>query len=99
VLADDSIPWSGLYTQPRGQGGIVAEDYRAGKDVMTTKPFELDSREAESVLREAQKLGRVIHLNSPGPKLSLDLEQILTWVEEFDLGAGCIRGDVWANYF
>lgn len=100
VLADDSIAVVGLYTQPRGRAELLRKIIRAGKDVMTTKPFELDSAEAESVLREAQKLGRVIHLNSPGPKLSPDLEQIQTWVEEFDLGRlVAVRGDVWANYF
>jgi predicted dehydrogenase len=99
VLEDDSIAVVGLYTQPYGRAKLLREILRAGKDVMTTKPFELDAEEAEDILREAQSLGRVIHLNSPGPEPTLDLAQIQTWVEEFDLGrlVGA-RGEVWAPY-
>src|SRR5271170_8140895 len=78
VLEDDSIAVVGLYTQPFGRAKLLREILRAGKDVMTTKPFELDADEAEDILREAQSLGRVIHLNSPCPEPTLDLAQIQT---------------------
>jgi len=99
VLEDDSIAVVGLYTQPFGRAKLLREILRAGKDVMTTKPFELDADEAEDILREAQSLGRVIHLNSPCPEPTLDLAQIQTWVEEFDLGrlVGA-RAEVWVPY-
>ncbi len=99
VLEDDSIQVVGLYTQPYGRAKLLREIIRSGKDVMTTKPFELDSEEAEDVLREAQSLGRVVHLNSPSPESTLDLLQIQTWVDEFDLGRlVSARGEVWAPY-
>jgi predicted dehydrogenase len=99
ILEDDSIAVVGLYTQPYGRAKLLREILRAGKDVMTTKPFELDAEEAEDILHEAQSLGRVIHLNSPCPEPTLDLAQIETWVEEFNLGrlVGA-RGEVWAPY-
>jgi predicted dehydrogenase len=98
-LEDDSIAVVGLYTQPNGRAKLLREILRAGKDVMTTKPFELDAEEAEDILREAQSLGRVIHLNSPCPEPTLDLAQIQAWVQEFNLGrlVGA-RGEVWAPY-
>jgi predicted dehydrogenase len=99
VLEDDSIAVVGLYTQPCGRAKLLRDILRAGKDVMTTKPFELDADEAEDILHEAQNLGRVIHLNSPCPEPTLDLAQIQTWVKEYDLGrlVGA-RGEVWAPY-
>ena len=100
ILLDDSITAVGLYTQPNGRAKLIREIIRAGKDVMTTKPFELDSDEAESVLREAESLGRVIHLNSPSPRPTEDLAQIQSWVEMHDLGQlVSARGEVWASYF
>jgi len=99
VLEDDSIEVVGLYTQPYGRAKLLREIIRAGKDVMTTKPFELDAEEAEDVLREAQSLGRTVHLNSPSPDLTMDLLQIQTWVDEFELGhLVSARGEVWAHY-
>jgi predicted dehydrogenase len=100
VLEDDSISVVGIYTQPSGRAKLLRQILRAGKDVMTTKPFELDAAEAEDVLREAQNLGRVIHLNSPGPEPAPDLFQIESWAKEFDLGRlVSARGEVWATYF
>jgi predicted dehydrogenase len=51
------------------------------------------------VLQEAKSLGRVLHLNSPGPEAAADLAQIQRWEKEFNLGrpVGC-RTEVWANY-
>jgi predicted dehydrogenase len=99
VIQDDSIEVVGLYTQPNGRAKLLREILRSGKDVMTTKPFELDAEEAEDILHEAQSLGRVVHLNSPGPEPTLDLAQIQTWVDECDLGRlVSARGEVWAPY-
>lgn len=99
MLQDEEIDVVGLYTQPSGRAKLLREILRAGKDVMTTKPFELDAEEAEDVLREAQSLGRVIHLNSPSPELTLDLFQIQTWAHEYELGRlVSARGEVWAPY-
>jgi len=100
VLQDPSIAVVGLYTQPYGRAKLLREIVRSGKDVMTTKPFELDMAEAEQVLREAQHLNRVVHLNSPSPKPTLDLLQIQAWAKEYNLGRlVSARGEVWASYF
>jgi predicted dehydrogenase len=99
VLADKSIEVVGLYTPPSGRAKLLRQILRAGKDVMTTKPFELDAAEAEDVLHEAQRLGRVVHLNSPSPEPSHDLAQMEAWAKEFDLGRlVSARGEVWISY-
>lgn len=65
---------------------------------MTTKPFELNANVASRVLKEAEKMGRVVHLNSPSP-LPEDIFVIKKWIKKYNLGQviGC-RADVWANY-
>mgnify|MGYP000939218266 CR=1 FL=1 len=99
LLADAEIPAIGLFTGPAGRAGLIRKIIRAGKDVMTTKPFELDAEEAMSVLKEAEKAGRIVHMNSPSPLLSPDLRQIKEWTEKYDLGrpVAC-RCDTWASY-
>ncbi len=100
VLQDKSIAVVGLYTQPSGRAKLIQKILHAGKDVMTTKPFELEVEAAEAVLLEAQSLRRVIHLNSPCPEPTRDLLQIQAWAEEFDLGRlVSARGEIWAPYF
>jgi predicted dehydrogenase len=99
VLADPAIPAVGLYTGPNGRAALLSKIIRAGKDVMTTKPFELDPEAAEAVLNEARELGRVIHLNSPTPGISPSLTVIKRWHEQYDLGAPVgARADVWTHY-
>src|ERR1700761_5662836 len=56
LLQDESIDVIGLYTQPAGRAKLIHKILHAGKDVMTTKPFELEVEPAESVLLEAQSL-------------------------------------------
>jgi predicted dehydrogenase len=78
---------------------LVRKIIRAGRDVLTTKPFELDSSEAKSVLEEARSLGRIVHLNSPAPTLPEDLQLIKDWRIEHNLGrpvGGSAR--VWVSY-
>jgi predicted dehydrogenase len=99
LLADPEIQAIGLITPPDGRAGLIRQIIRAGKDVMTTKPFELDPQAALDVLQEAECLGRVVHLNSPSTLPSPDLAQIIRWIEEYDLGrpiAG--RSDSWGGW-
>lgn len=86
LLSQKDIPVIGLFTGPVGRAEQIGKIIRAGKDVITTKPFELDSKKAESVLAEAQRLGRVVHLNSPSASFSKDLEIIESWKEKYSLG-------------
>ncbi len=66
---------------------------------MTTKPFEVDPDEAASILREAVRRKRVVHLNSPAPVLSPDLEQIARWRQRFHLGRPiAARAEAWVSY-
>lgn len=99
ILADPKVPAIGLYSGPSGRAELLRKIIRAGKDVMTTKPLELDPESALSVLREAHELGRVIHLNSPAPVAPEDIKQIGAWRGAYDLGTpvGC-RADTWASY-
>ncbi len=99
ILADDSVRAVGLFTPPAGRAGLIRKIIRAGKDVMTTKPFELDAEAAGAVLEEARRLGRVVHLNSPPPSPSPDILQIRKWQTKQDLGrlVGAY-GEVYASY-
>jgi predicted dehydrogenase len=99
MLADPAIQAVGLFTGPVGRADLLRRIIRSGKDVMTTKPFELDPVAARAVLEEAQSLGRVIHLNSPSPELPGYIRQIQRWEQEFHLGRpiGC-RGEVLISY-
>lgn len=99
VLADPEVEAVGLYTGPNGRAKWLSAIINAGKDVMTTKPFELDAAAATAVLEEARKLGRVIHLNSPNPGISPDMAVVQAWREKYDLGAPvAARAEVWTHY-
>jgi predicted dehydrogenase len=86
LLADDDIPVIIDMTGPIGRAQRIRRMVEAGKHVMTTKPFELDSKAAEDVLKRARELGRVVHLNSPVPSLSDDFKQLEAWREKYNLG-------------
>ncbi len=99
LLADDDIPVVGLFTGPKGRADLLSTIIRAGKDVMTTKPFELDADAGLKVLKEAKELGRVIHLNSPSPLPTGEIIQIEEWVSKYNLGRPiAARRDDWASY-
>jgi predicted dehydrogenase len=99
LLADASIPAIGLFTGPANRAVLLRKILRAGKDVMTTKPFEVDPKAAAAVLREGARRGRVVHLNSPAPFHSPDLAQIARWREQYDLGRPVgARADTWGTY-
>jgi predicted dehydrogenase len=99
ILAAEDIPVVGLFTAPSGRAKLMERILDAGKDIITTKPFELDAKEAEAVLQKARRLGRKIMLNSPSPLPSPDLRQILEWADIYNLGniVAC-RCDTWASY-
>jgi predicted dehydrogenase len=93
------IPAIGLFTGPAGRAALIRRVIRAGKDVITTKPFETDPDAALAVLREARELGRVVHLNSPSPLPAPDIAQIERWRAAYNLGAPVgARADIWASY-
>ena len=99
ILADPKVDAVGLFTGPVGRSRLIHEIIRAGKDVLTTKPFEVDSVAAREVLAEANRLGRVIHLNSPGPVPAEDIRQIQAWQKEHALGRPlAMRAETWASY-
>jgi len=99
LLADSAFSAIGLFTAPSGRAALIRRCLEAGKDVITTKPLENDPQAAYEVLREAEKMGRVVHLNSPSPLLPPDLAQIAAWREEFGLGKPiACRADVWVSY-
>lgn len=99
LLADQEIPVIGLFSGPAGRAELLRKIIRAGKDVMTTKPFEVDPVAARSVLEEARALGRTIHVNSPPPESPDYLRQVERWRQEHVLGApvSC-RGEMLVAY-
>lgn len=86
LLENPAIPSVGIFTGPAGRAELIRQAIQAGKDVITTKPFERDSAAARSVLEEARALGRIVHLNSPRPRLSPDLALIQKWRQTYELG-------------
>lgn len=86
VLEDDSVEAIILMTGPVGRAKLIRKIIRAGKDVMTTKPFETDAGEAASVLEEARQAGRFVYMNAPCPSQSEDLRIIANWRWKYDLG-------------
>lgn len=99
LLKDPSITAIGLFTGPVRRAELIRQCIRAGKHVMTTKPFETDPDAALDVLTEAQRLGRIVHLNSPNPTPPPDLAQIARWRSEHDLGQPlACRAEVWVRY-
>ncbi|HBF34849.1 TPA: hypothetical protein DDW35_09835, partial [Candidatus Sumerlaeota bacterium] len=99
VLEDPTIEAVFLFTSPIGRANLIRQIIRTGRDVMTTKPFELDPVEALDVLHEAKRLNRVVHMNSPSPLLGEDLSQVTRWRDRYNLGCpiSC-QMETWANY-
>lgn len=99
ILEDASVEAVGLFTGPNGRADLIRKIIRSGKHVMTTKPFERDADAAQDVLREARSLNRVVHLNSPGPLPAPETQQMLEWMETFDLGRPVsLHWETYANY-
>lgn len=99
MLNDPAIQVVGLFTPPHGRAELVRQAIRAGKHVLTTKPFEMDPHAALSVLQEAKRLGRAVHMNSPAPLCPPELAQILRWRDQYDLGAAvACQAETWASY-
>lgn len=86
MLEDPEIEVVILMTGPNGRAEQIRKIIRAGKDVMTTKPFEQDAAAAESVLKEARELGRIVYLNSPAAVMNQDFAQIREWEQKYELG-------------
>lgn len=100
LLRDTEIQVVGLFTGPAGRAELIRQIIHSGRDVLTTKPFELNYTDTEIILNEARSLERVIHLNSPSPEPTEELAQIHRWREENDLGRlVAARADVWVSYF
>ena len=86
MIKDPDIPVIILMTGPNGRAEQIRQIIRAGKDVMTTKPFEQDSQAAAAVLAEARDLGRIVYLNSPAAVENKDFATIREWEKKYDLG-------------
>ncbi|WP_308635436.1 Gfo/Idh/MocA family protein [Paenibacillus silvisoli] len=86
AAADADFEAVALFSGPIGRAGLIERILDAGKHVMTTKPFELDSENARRALAKARSLGLTVHLNSPSPELQGDLAQVQQWKERYDLG-------------
>ena len=99
LIADPAIDVIGLYTGPQGRADLIRKIIHANKDVVTTKPFELDPDAALKILYEAKTLNRIIHLNSPAPTYPADIKCIKNWQTEYNLGrCVSILWHTWAHY-
>lgn len=99
LFENPDIEAVGLFTPPIGRAKLIERILRAGRHVMTTKPFELDHAAASAVLAEASDRRLAVHLNSPAPIPAEDLRQINDWIREFQLGRPiAMRAETWANY-
>jgi len=99
ILDDTALPAVALLTRPEGRAALLHELIASGKDVITTKPFEIDAAAARQVLVEARRLGRVVHLNSPAAVVPDDLLTILEWEKRYDLGRPAyFFGSIHASY-
>ncbi len=86
MLKDETLSVIGLFTPPGGRARMVRAAVRAGKHVLTTKPFEIDPAEAAAALEEAKAAGKVVHLNSPAPLCPPDLAKFIQWQQQYLLG-------------
>lgn len=99
LLRDDQIPCVCLLTGPENRAELIRKIMRAGKDVITTKPFGTDAQAALDVLCEARKCSRVVHVNSPNPELSADLQCMSEWRDKLNLGRPIFaQSATWASY-
>lgn len=99
VLKDPRVETVGVFTGPAGRGRLLERILNAGKHVMTTKPFELDPREAERAFAAARKNHLALHLNSPAPCPAADLAAIRGWLARGDLGRPvALHARTWADY-
>jgi predicted dehydrogenase len=99
MLDNPEIKVVGLFTGPVKRAELIRKIIRKGRDVITTKPFEIDAEAALAVLKEAGELGRVVVLNSPAPVLRPDLAKIFEWQKTYHLGQPiAARSEATASY-
>jgi len=99
VLADPEVDAVGVYTGPNGRAKMISKIINADRHVMTTKPFEIDADAALEVLNEAEKLGKIIHMNSPNQRPFGEMVHISKWIKEGRIGMPTIaHSDVWVYY-
>lgn len=99
VLADRDVEAVALFTPPVGRAKLIGRILAAGRHVITTKPFEVDCEAAAEVLWDAAERRLAVHMNSPAPVLSADIEQIKIWEDKYRLGAPiAMRAATWADY-
>jgi predicted dehydrogenase len=97
LLTDREVEAVGLFTGPVGRAASIQKIIRARKDVITNNPLDLDPHRTTRVLEEARTSGRVVHLDSPCPQVTADLQQMAFWQRRFDLGKPLnARSENWA---
>lgn len=99
LLCDAEIDAVALFTGPVGRAALIERCLNYGKHVMTTKPFEQNSKLAEAVLKRAYLEKKAVFMNSPGPLWSPDIRIIKEWQKEYDLGIPvAARWETWCSY-
>jgi predicted dehydrogenase len=99
VLASPSVEAVALFSGPYQRAALIRRIILAGKDVLTTKPFELNAQAAWDVLALARDCGRTIHLNSPTPYPAADVAWIRQLQTQHRLGSPlAMHAQTWADY-
>lgn len=99
LLQQPAVQAVALFTGPVGRAALIQQIIDAGRDVITTKPFDGDSVAAAAVLQVAVKARRIIHLNSPPPLMTPDMAQLHAWIQQYDLGEPiAYRATTWCSY-
>lgn len=99
VAASSEVDCVGLFTGPAGRARLAGTLIRAGKAVLTTKPFETRPAEAEELLRLAQSGGLAIHCNSPSLHPADEILAIRSALESSLVGRPVqVKASCWASY-
>jgi predicted dehydrogenase len=86
VLADPAIDIVDLATHVRGRAELISASLRAGKHVLSQKPFVQNLAEGEALIALAAETGRTLAVNHNG-RWAPHFAAALTSVERGDIGA------------
>jgi predicted dehydrogenase len=99
VAASSEVDCVGLFTGPAGRARLAGTLIRAGKAVLTTKPFETRPDDAEELLRLAQSGGIPVHCNSPSLHPAEEILAIRSALGSSLLGRPVqVKASCWASY-
>lgn len=85
VLRDDSITAVDICTPNHLHSPIAVAAFRAGKHVLCERPMARNSREAESMVKAAEKAGRIL-MCAMNNRFNDEVELLRTFIKKRELG-------------